>query len=301
MKAHKYCIFNINGGIGKHIAATAVAKAIKNNFPDRKLIVVCAWADIFQNLPYVDSVYVLGQTRLFYQKYVQDKDSLIFHNEPYYTTDHINKKSQLIKTWCTMYNIVYNGEYPDLKFNKVQFDKSKKFYSRNKPYMVIQTNGGPMTMDAKPYAWTRDMPVDIARDLVDHYKKDYHIYQITKINSPKLENAEHIFATQQQSLPMMEFLSILLHSEKRILIDSCLQHAAAAMNKKSTVLWNGTSPSVFGYDLHDNICTNIPKDFPLPRSYLFDFDFNGLDDEYPFMKNEKLYNIDDIIKSINTQ
>ena len=39
----KYAVFHVDGGIGKHIAATAVAKCIKNNHPDRELIVVCAW------------------------------------------------------------------------------------------------------------------------------------------------------------------------------------------------------------------------------------------------------------------
>ncbi|MFZ9376790.1 MAG: hypothetical protein ACO25K_06670, partial [Candidatus Fonsibacter ubiquis] len=58
----KYSIFHVQGGIGKHIAATAVAKAIKNNHPDRKLIVVCAYTDIFINLTFVDRVYSLGRT-----------------------------------------------------------------------------------------------------------------------------------------------------------------------------------------------------------------------------------------------
>ncbi|NBP58132.1 hypothetical protein EBU71_16670 [bacterium] len=79
----KYSIFHLQGGIGKHVAATAVAKAIKNNFPDRKLIVVCAYPDIFINLSFVDRVFLLGGTQYFYQEYIQDKDSIIFHHEPY--------------------------------------------------------------------------------------------------------------------------------------------------------------------------------------------------------------------------
>jgi hypothetical protein len=297
----KYSIFHLQGGIGKHIAATAVARAIKNNHPDRKLIVVCAYPDIFINLPYVDRVYTLGNTSYFYQEYVQDKDSILFHHEPYYTTNHIHKKKKLIENWCEMYGLKYNGETPDLKFNKLQFDLSKKFWGRKKPIMLLHTNGGMMTTDAKPYAWTRDMPTDIGQELVDYYKKDYHIYQVTKLNSPKLDGAEHIFATQEQSLTLMELFSILLHSKKRILIDSCIQHAAASMKRKSTVLWNGTSPKVFGYDLHDNICTDVPYDFKLPGSYLFDFDFNGNEIEYPFTDDVKLFNINTIIDSVNKQ
>lgn len=298
----KYSIFHLQGGIGKHVAATAVAKAIKNNHPDRRLIVVCAYPDIFTNLDFVDRVYQLGSTSYFYQNYVQDKDSLLFYHEPYYTTDHIHKRKPLIQNWCKLYGLEYNGEQPTVKFNKIQYDLSKKFWVKgSKPIMVIHTNGGLMSVDAKPYAWTRDMPETTAQALVDHYKKDYTIYQVTKMNSPKLKGANHIFATQQQSLSMMEFFSILLHSDKRILIDSSLQHVAAALKKPSTVLWNGTSPKVFGYDIHTNITTSIPYNFKLPGSYLFDFDFNGNEVEYPFTEEQELFNVEDIIASVDKQ
>lgn len=297
----KYSIFHVQGGIGKHVAATAVAKTIKNNYPDRKLIVVCAYPDIFINLPYVDRVFQLGSTSYFYQEYVQDKDSILFHHEPYYTTDHIHKRKKLIDNWCDMYGLKRTNEKPDVRFNKLQYDVSKDVWKRNKPTMIIHTNGGVMTTDAKPYSWTRDMPTDIAQELVDYYKNDYHIFQITKVNSPKLIGAEHIFATPEFSLSLMEFFSLLLHSKKRILIDSCVQHTAAALKLPSTVLWVGTSPKVFGYDIHDNIITDIPYDFKLPGSYLFDFDFNGNEVEYPFEPDTKLFDINKIIESVNKQ
>jgi len=297
----KYAIFHLQGGIGKHVAATAVARCIKNNYPDRKLIVVCAYPDLFINLNFVERVYTLGATQYFYQRYVQDKDSILFHHEPYFTTNHIHKRKKLIPNWCEIYGLKFNNVTPTIKFNKLQYDLSKTFWKRNKPIMLMHTNGGLMATEAKPYAWTRDMPTDIAQELINHYKKDYHIFQVTKYNSPKLEGAEHIFATPQQSLSLMEFFSILLHAKKRILIDSSLQHAAAALNKNSTVLWNGTSPKVFGYDMHDNICTEVPYDFKLPGSYLFDFDFNGQEHEYPFTEDTKLFDINKIIESVDKQ
>lgn len=297
----KYSIFHVQGGIGKHITSTAVAKAIKANHPDRKLIVVCVYAELFINLPYVDRVYELGKTQYFYQEYIQDKDSILFHQEPYFTTSHIHKRKKLVETWCDMYNITYSGEKPDLLFNKLQTDISRGFWKREKPVMVIHTNGGLMTANAKPYSWTRDMPFDLAQELVDYYKSDYSIIQLTKLNSPKLEGAEHIFATPEKSLTLMEYFSVLLHAEKRILIDSSVQHAAMALNKKSTVLWNGTSPKVFGYDLHDNICASVPYDFKLPGSYLFDFDFDGNEIEYPYDNDTKLFDFDQIVKSVSNQ
>ena len=298
----KYSIFHVQGGIGKHVAATAIAKAIKNNYPDRKLIVVCAYTDIFINLKYVDRVYMIGATSYFYQNYIQDKDSLIFYHEPYFTTNHIHKKTPLIENWCNLYGLKYNDEKPEIKYNAVQIDASRKHWFRgSKPTMVIHTNGGLMTTEAKPYSWTRDMPENLAQQIVDHYSKDYHIYQVTKLNSPKLKNAEHIFATPEKSLSTMELFSLLLHSKKQILIDSCMQHAAAALNKRSTVLWIGTSPKTFGYNMHTNIVTSIPYEFKLPGSYLFDFDFNGNEIEYPFSEEEKMFDVGQIIESIDKQ
>jgi hypothetical protein len=297
----KYSIFHVQGGLGKHIAASAVAKCIKNNHPHRKLIVVCVYTDVFINLPFVDRVYQLGNTNYFYQNYIENKDSLIFHNEPYFTTDHIHKKLPLIQTWCKMYDLEYKGEMPELIFNSLQKKLSKEVWVKDKkPTMVIHTNGGLITPDAKPYMWARDMPFDIAQQIVDKYHKKYTIYQSTKMNSPKLVNAIPIQFDEQTQLSTLEFLSLIIHSDKRILIDSSLQHAAAALKLPSVVLWNGTSPKVFGYDMHTNIETTKPHNFKLPGSYLFDFDFNGVEHEYPFNENEDLFDIDKIFEAIET-
>jgi hypothetical protein len=298
----KYCIFHVQGGLGKHIASTAVAKCIKNNYPERKLIVVAVYTDVYLNLPFIDRVYQLGNTNYFYQTYIENKDSLIFHNEPYFTTDHVHRRLPLIQTWCKMYDLNYRGEMPQIKFNPLQKKISKDVWKKgDKPMMVIHTNGGLIEPNARPYLWARDMPIDIAREIVDKYHKDYTIYQCTKVNSEKCINAEIIeFGFEQGSMQLgiLEFLSIILHSDKRILIDSSLQHAAAALKLPSLVLWNGTSPKVFGYDMHTNLETIKPQNFKLPGSYLFDFDFNGPEHEYPFDEDEKLFDIDKIFEYI---
>lgn len=301
MTTQKYSIFNIQGGLGKHIAATAVAKAIKNNHPDRKLIVVCAYPDIFLNLEYVDRVYALNNTEYFYQTYIQDIDSLIFYHEPYFTTEHIHKKLPLIENWCKLYNLQYNNEMPELEFTELQRALAANAWKRDKPIMLLHTNGGIMMSQAKPYLWTRDMPVSIAVDLYEHYKEDYHIIQVTKLNSFKIPGAEHLYGTVESVMSTMDYLSVLLASKKQILIDSSLQHAAAALNKKSVVLWNGTSPAVFGYDMHTNICASIPKNHKLPNSYLFDFSFEGIDSECPHKNIDNIFDVASVIKAIDSQ
>ena len=97
----------------------------------------------------------------------------------------------------------------------------------------------------------------------------------------------------------MELVSTLLNSDKRILIDSCLQHAAAALKLPSVVLWNGTSPKVFGWDMHTNIQAEKPANFKLPNSYLFDFDFTGVEAEYPYVdEDEEIFDFDKIVEAV---
>ena len=297
MAQDKYCIFHCQGGLGKHVAATAVAKCIKNNFPSRKLIVVAVYPEIFTNLPFVDRVYQLGNTSYFYQTYVDNQDSLIFANEPYFTTDHIHKKLPLAHTWSKMYELEYRGEKPEIKFNPLQKKIAKEHWTskaNGKPIMVLQTNGG-LYQEERPYLWARDMPVALAQKIVDHYSSDYHIFQVKKPSSEALDGVEVI----EDPMSNMELTSILLNSQKRILIDSCLQHAAAALKLPSVVLWNGTSPKVFGWELHTNIQAEKPAKFKLPNSYLFDFDFTGVEAEYPYVdEDEEIFDFNKIIEAV---
>ena len=298
MPQKKYSLFHVQGGFGKHVAATAVAKCIKNNFPSRELIFTGVWTEIYQNLPFVDRVYQMGNTSYYYQSYVEDMDSLVFANEPYFTTDHVNKKLPLVQSWCKMYNLEYNGEMPQIKYNPLQKKIAKEFWpsrANGKPIMVIQTNGG-MYQEQRPYLWARDMPVVLAQKLVDHYEDDYHIFQITRPACEILDGVEAI----KDPMSNMELVSTLLYADKRILIDSCLQHAAMALKLPSVVLWNGTSPKVFGWDIHTNIQAKKPAKFKLPNSVLFDFDFTGQEAEYPYVdEDDEIFDFDKIVEAVD--
>ena len=301
MSDKKYCIFQVQGGLGKHIAATAVAQAIKNNYPDRELICVVAWPELLASLPFVHRVFPLGNTSYFYDEYVDGKDSLFFLNEPYFTTTHINKTLPLVESWCNLYNIKYNGEQPALRLNPEQRRTIKNFYTPiigDKPLMIIHTNGGLYTNE-KPYCWARDLPINVAQKVVKHFKSKYFIMQVTRGSSPKLDE---VFV-RHEPLSNTELVGITEMSQKRLLIDSSLQHAAAAFKLPSTVLWNATSSVIFGHKIHDNIQAKPKPTKSLPGSYLFDYQFDGNEHEFPYEEEDlkDLFDIDRIIDSLEKQ
>lgn len=289
-----YSIFHIEGGLGKHVAATAVAECIKNNHSDRQLIVVCAYPELFISLPFVDRVYRHGVTPYFYQDYIEDKDTLIFKHEPYFTNDHIHKRLPLVKSWCKLYDLTYNEEQPSLQFNARQYQIALNKWSRSKPILLLQTNGGALDGQPYPYSWARDMPYPLAKEVAEHFSKDYHVIQVTRNQETAIDGVEVV----NNQMPNMELFGLLLVSQKQLLIDSSLQHAAAALNKPSTVLWVGTSPKIFGYDIHKNIEATLPEDVKLPDSYLFDYNFQGAAHECP-LTDLNIFDTEEIINSLS--
>ena len=293
--SEKYLIWHIEGGLGKNIAATALCKDVKETYPDRKIILVVSYPEVFLNNPFADRVYHISNRPYFYDNYIYNKDVIIFKHEPYHQTGHITKKKHLIENWCDLLNIPYTEQQPQVYVNMVQ-KGTIGLWRRNKPTMVLQTNGGPLNGQKYGYSWCRDIPFDISLEIFNKYSKDYHIFQITRPDSQKIPGAEII----DQPMSNMELFAILVESQKRILIDSCLQHAAASFKIPSTVLWIGTSPNVFGYKIHNNIVANPPKGgTKLVDSYLFDYAFDGILHECPYVDINEMFDIPTLLNDID--
>jgi hypothetical protein len=200
----------------------------------------------------------------------------------------------LIENWCDLLGIKYTEQQPQVFANYVQ-RQLVGLWKRQKPTIVIQTGGGPGQGQKYNYSWTRDMPQDIAQAIVNKFRNQYHIFQVTRPDGYHLDGVERI----DQQLSNIELFAILVDAQKRVLIDSCLQHAAAAFKLPSTVLWVGTSPTVFGYRLHKNVVANLPKKAnQLIGSYLFDFQFENNLHECPYMELTDMFNIDEILNNI---
>jgi len=290
----KYIIWHIQGGLGKNIAATALCNDLKQQYKDRKLIMVVSYPEAFLSNPVVDRVYALGQSPYFYQDYIEGKDIVLFRHEPYNQTAHVTKKQHLIHNWCDLLGIEYKNQQPVLFPNYPQ-RMTIGIWQRPKPVMVIQTGGGPMQGQKFSYSWTRDMPIEVAQEIINKYSQQYHIIQVTRPDGYQLQGVERVDGV----LSNMELFSLLVTSQKRVLIDSCLQHAAAALKLQSTVLWVGTSPTVFGYSSHKNIIAKLPKKAnQLIGSYLFDYQFENNMHECPYMDVKDMFNIEEIFKNI---
>ena len=247
----QYVIFQIDGGLGKSIMATAILKAIKKKYQNANIIVVTGYPDVFIGNPNANKVLHQHQAVGLYKNYIQNKNTKVFITDPYSTSDYITESNHLLKIWCELYGLNYNGELPEIFLSKGEKDYFAPFYKLDKPIMAIHPNGGGEGQPLK-YSWTRDLPSPVVNEVVNYFKNDYAIVHIKRDDQLNYENT--ITALDNwRSIAIM-----LTMSAKRLLIDSSCMHVASALDLPSVVGWIGTNPFVFGYDIHTNIFANDP-------------------------------------------
>jgi len=244
-------IFSIEGGLGKSIMATAILKAIKKEYKKSNIVVITHYPDVFINNPNVNKVLHQQQASGLYKNYIQNKNTKVFITDPYSTSDFITESNHLLKIWCELYGLKYNGELPEIFLSKGEKEYFEPFYRLDKPIMAIQPNGGAVEQPLK-YSWTRDLPASVVNEVVEYFKNDYSILHIKRNDQMTYENTIG-------ALDNWRSIAIMLTlSTKRLFIDSSSMHVATALNLPSVVGWIGTNPFVFGYDLHTNIMANEP-------------------------------------------
>jgi hypothetical protein len=284
-------IFQINGGIGKVIAGTAVCLSIKKQYPTAKLIVVSGYPDVFLGNPNVDRAFAFGQQAYFYKEYIENQEIMLFGHDPYMEVKHIKQEENLIETWCKLYNLPVIKTVGELFLTQREKDFFSKKFTTEKPILLMQTNGG--VQSELKYSWARDIPSNIVEQVINTFKKDYSIVHIKREDQTAYTDTIPVTDT------FRAMVAIISMSKKRFFMDSFAQHAAAALNKPSTVLWIANSPKVFGYDLHKNILANKETALPeLRNSYLAKYNIAGDLTEFPYNDESEIFNIDEVIKSL---
>jgi len=273
-----YSIFHVEGGVGKNIVATNVVRNIKKTHPDRKLVVVSPYPEVFIHNPNIYRVYKTGMCPYFYEDYIQDKDTIVFKHEPYNSNDVITRKTCLTEAWCKSLDLPFDTNAPELFFNNVEKQNSNVIFNQvfqNKPVIAVQINGG---IGNKPnqinFNWYRDLPPFYAQDLIKEYSDRFTFVQIRNPNQIALEGV------QQVDLSLRELFLLLAQCKGAIAIDSVLQHAMAAFSKPSLVFWVGNSPDVFGYNMHTNMKACVEYTDNL-ESYMDPYPLNSLGHQCP--------------------
>lgn len=291
---NQYVIFHIDGGIGKNIAATSVVKSIKAAYPDRKLIVVTAYPEVFLHNINIYRVYKFGYLPYFYDDYIKDKNSIILRMEPYHSGDLLYKRKSLPEIWCDVLNIKCVDNSPEIFLTQRELIYVNNILKKEGPILLIQSNGGGEGQQF-PYSWSRDLPPTFTQELIDHLKPNFDkILHVGRQNQPSLNN------TIRLTDNLRNIFCYIFLSDKIIGIDSFVQHAAVALRKKATVGWISNSPTVFGYKTNDNIIANNAESFRHRLDSYLELDdwTGGRFYECPYDNLNNIFNKKDFVNSI---
>jgi len=290
MKAN--IIFQIDGGIGKSIMATAVCEAIKKQYPKDNLIVISSYPEVFICNPNVDKCLSHNGLNYFYQDFIEGQKVKAFLHNPYLETSHIQQECHLIQTWCEMFGVKYNREMPKIYLSNREENFYATQYASEKPIMVLQTNGGGADQPLK-YSWMRDIPSQTAQEVVNHFANEYNVVHLRREDQLPLENTTPVSAD-------FRALAVLIKlSTKRLFMDSFAQHTAKALDLNSVVCWIGNKSSVFGYESNINIQANKETAVPeLKQSVFSKYNITGNLFEFPYNDEKEIFTTETIINSL---
>jgi hypothetical protein len=279
-------LLSVEGGIGKNIAATGAVKIAKERGYD--VDVITAHPSIWEGNTNVNKVW--DWSRIEYMSdFIKNYEHLIL-DDPYRHSEFLLGGLDITATYNYMLNGLSEPVAPQIFLNKAEIllvDNLLK--DIEKPIFVVQTNGGTDT----GYAWPRDMPLDEAVAVLNRFTNDYEIIHLRGPKQAEIEGIKHT-----ADLNIRQSIAVLAKSKKRLLIDSIYQHAAAALNLPSTVLWVMTEVEKFGYDLHTNVVSNVPE---LKNMDRLDSMFSGLWNDAsacPFKPTQNIFNIEEIVETL---
>ena len=277
-------LLGIEGGAGKGIAATGAVKLADD--AGHQVDVITAWPQVWEGNPFVNKIYDWNRSEYLFEK-IKEYDKIIF-DDPYRHSEFLLGNLDLTGVWNLMLNEIAEPAKPVMFLNKAEMlHVTNLLKDIKKPIFVVQTNGG----SAQGYAWTRDIPLEEAAEILNQFNEEYEIIHLRANGQLEIGGIKHT-----AELNIRQSIAVLALSEKRLLIDSVYQHAAAALDLPSVVLWAMTEPYMFGHELHTNVVCNEPL---LKNTDRLEMLFKGLDaslDKCPFGVNQPIFDTEKVIK-----
>ena len=251
----KSCVLQGEGGIGKQIASTSLISELKKRY--EKIYVFSSYPDVFWGL--ADRSFGF-EIPYGYQDYYEKADDIFFPS-PYRNNDFRKHRINLCESFYNCCGFEYNKQQPQIILKSTEIELAKKIKRDIGTFIIVQLHGAvsPYNNPNQPKPQpkiVKNYPNELAEKLVEEIKKKYNI-QVVNMHLP---NENPIKGTLEINLPYRQWFALLTQAETFVSIDSSLQHAGTAVNKKGIVLWGGTDPKMYGYDIHTNLsgdCENI--------------------------------------------
>lgn len=300
----KRILFVVSGGVGRNIFATAVLRNLKKEYPKKDIFCICGCPDVFQNNPNAKRIYGFDKPQHLFEDYIfENNETVILDVEPYRHPEYLAGNKHVVECWCELLDIPCDSIKPDLFFVKDEKEVSQSFMTKyKKPVILLQHTGGKVPdnnskearLSAKVSMFRRGLNEEVVQELTDKLIADGYI-----VGSVQHQNQFQPKGSELISYPIRATMGLIPYVEGIICIDSFFQHASAALNVPSLVLWAGTSPERLGYKLHKNLRKNVcaTPECHRPNSFAFDIHPSGAMWNCPYSEVCCDYTVDEILSA----
>jgi ADP-heptose:LPS heptosyltransferase len=240
-------VIQIDGGIGRLLCATPALELLAQKEPERRIIVLTSFPDVFRENPYVYKAYNLNSDYLW--------EDVIKHGEfkypePYHLYDYYTQELHLIQAFNKILIGSTTLSPPKIYLSKTEvrwgldFVNERKENNGGKPIIVLQHAGAGASIDINNElndGSFRSLPTDKLHLILDALE-----------DSCTFVNASHIpiehSKVWNQNFNIRQLFSIIASCDYYFGIDSFASHAAASFGKTGVLLLGSTYKESIGYD-----------------------------------------------------
>jgi len=246
----------IEGGLGKVVAATAAIRCLKKANPDKKIVTVSGYPEVFDRNPNVHRTFGFNENKYLYGDYV--KNGTILERDPYHLDSYRFDEVPLAQAYCESWGIAFDGnKKPELFLDDalmaITAKEIKDLKASNLPVAVVQYMGrSPMDQQSKTFIPTGRENADLFQKALTKLcgKMKFIIMKLPE--EPKLAIPKNTVVLQNP-VHFARWFGYIYNSDGVITVDSCSHHIAAAFKKPGVVCWGRTSSKSLGYEEQTNI------------------------------------------------
>lgn len=255
----KFHTFRVEGGLGKHIAFSALIPELFEKYG--KINIISSYDDIYLNNEKVKNSW--GADYFVQNKIELRNEVKELHTHEPYKGDYIFGDIHILKSWCKAYGLDFKKVRKPQIFTSPEIKKQAKeiINSVDNKFFLTQFSGGQAAIAFNPESQyqfnslqlTRNYPVQMATILVDKLSKLYQDYTFIDFTLP---NEPMVVGTKRLVAPYLVYYELCKYAKEIICIDSSLGHFAAGADKSVYLLWNSlaeATPQNYGWSLHNNI------------------------------------------------
>ena len=245
----------VEGGVGKCSAFTALIDKLAEK-AGQPIQVYTPYVQSFANNPNVKLAF--EQTLPLNDKRIMDSNN-IYYSEPYKSNFQFGNQ-HLIEAYSKLHDVEFDVTMRPKMFTKTlkpAVDDWKRKKNIVGDYILVQFTGGQSGWTGgavnTPYNNNnpgRIYPQWLAQTVINTIKQKYPKCTIIDCTLP---NEPGYAGTIKCDLHWSGLHELLKDAKTYIAIDSCLQHFAASVKKRGTVIWGSTKWTQFGYTHNTNL------------------------------------------------